>query len=57
MLDELLVITRLKEVAATLPPEEIFFRAFRYHEFDGGHTVPPEIAVEAFAWFAASPRD
>jgi phospholipase/carboxylesterase len=24
----------------------------RYHEFDGGHTVPPEIAGEAVAWFA-----
>ncbi|HEU4324682.1 MAG TPA: hypothetical protein VFS21_16175 [Roseiflexaceae bacterium] len=23
----------------------------RYHEFDGGHTVPPEIALEALQWF------
>jgi predicted esterase len=23
----------------------------RYEEFDGGHTVPPEIAREALAWF------
>ncbi len=22
----------------------------RYHEFSGGHTVPPDIAEEAFAW-------
>ncbi|GAB4214401.1 MAG: serine esterase [Roseiflexaceae bacterium] len=22
-----------------------------YHEFDGGHTVPPEIALEALQWF------
>jgi predicted esterase len=21
-----------------------------YHEFDGGHTVPPDIAEEAFKW-------
>lgn len=26
----------------------------RYHEFDGGHTVPPEIAREAVSWFTAS---
>jgi phospholipase/carboxylesterase len=25
----------------------------RYHEFDGGHTVPVEIAREAVAWFVA----
>ena len=24
----------------------------RYHEFDGPHTVPPEIAREALGWFA-----
>jgi predicted esterase len=23
-----------------------------YREFDGGHTVPPEIVQEALAWFA-----
>ncbi len=27
----------------------------RYVEFDGGHTVPPEIANEAVEWFAAEP--
>jgi phospholipase/carboxylesterase len=27
----------------------------RYREFDGGHTVPPAIAREAFAWLTASP--
>jgi phospholipase/carboxylesterase len=25
----------------------------RYHEFDGSHTVPPEIACEALDWFLA----
>ena len=25
----------------------------RYHEFDGPHTVPPEIALEAVKWFTA----
>ncbi len=25
----------------------------RYREFDGGHTVPPEIVREALAWFRA----
>jgi predicted esterase len=25
----------------------------RYHEFDGGHTVPTEIAREAVSWFTA----
>ena len=24
-------------------------------EFDGGHTVPPEVAREGFAWFAPHP--
>ena len=28
----------------------------RYHEFDGGHTVPPEIADEAVWWFVETPR-
>ena len=23
----------------------------RYREFDGGHTIPPEIALEALSWF------
>jgi predicted esterase len=23
----------------------------KYHEFQGGHTIPPEIAKEAFTWF------
>ena len=27
----------------------------RYHEFDGPHTVPPDIAREALDWFAAAP--
>jgi phospholipase/carboxylesterase len=27
----------------------------RLREFDGGHEVPPEIAREAFAWFAPHP--
>jgi phospholipase/carboxylesterase len=27
-----------------------------YHEFDGGHTVPPEIAEEAVRWFVGTPR-
>ncbi len=26
----------------------------QYHEFDGPHTVPPEIAQEAVSWFTAS---
>jgi len=24
----------------------------RYREFDGGHTIPPEIALEAVSWFS-----
>jgi predicted esterase len=28
----------------------------RYHEFDGPHTVPAEIAREAVEWFRAAPR-
>jgi phospholipase/carboxylesterase len=28
----------------------------RYHEFDGGHTVPREIALEAVSWFTAGGR-
>jgi predicted esterase len=28
----------------------------RYHEFDGPHTVPGEIAREAVEWFTAAPR-
>jgi phospholipase/carboxylesterase len=24
----------------------------RYREFDGGHTVPPEMVQEALGWFA-----
>ncbi len=27
----------------------------RYHEFNGGHTVPPEIAVESVEWFTSAP--
>ena len=27
----------------------------RYREFDGPHTVPPEIAREALAWFTGEP--
>jgi predicted esterase len=27
-----------------------------YHEFDGPHTVPPEIAREALAWFTEAPK-
>ena len=23
----------------------------RYREFDGGHTIPPEIVLEAVSWF------
>ena len=25
-----------------------------YREFDGGHTVPPEVSREAFEWFTHS---
>jgi predicted esterase len=28
-----------------------------YREFDGAHTIPPEIAREAFAWFVSSPDE
>lgn len=27
-----------------------------YHEFDGGHEVPPALAAEAFAWLASPTR-
>ena len=29
--------------------------AVRYHEFDGPHTVPPDVAREAVGWFAPAP--
>ncbi|HYH99185.1 alpha/beta hydrolase, partial [Hyalangium sp.] len=28
----------------------------RYHEFDGPHTIPPEIAREAAEWFKSTPQ-
>lgn len=27
----------------------------RYEEFDGAHTVPPQLAADAMAWFLAGP--
>ncbi len=27
-----------------------------HHEFDGPHTVPPELAQNAVAWFLSQPR-
>ncbi len=27
-----------------------------YYEFDGPHTIPPEVACRAVAWFLGNPR-
>lgn len=28
-----------------------------YREFQGGHVIPPEVAVQALAWFSGKPQD
>lgn len=39
-----------------VPPLQNAGYAVRYHEFDGPHTVPPDIASEALDWFLTPPR-
>jgi phospholipase/carboxylesterase len=34
-----------------VPPLERTGYAVQYHEFEGGHTVPPDIVSEALDWF------
>lgn len=47
--DDILPITRCsRRIVRTL--EDAGYEV-RYHEFDGGHTVPAEIADEAMEWF------
>jgi predicted esterase len=31
--------------------------AHTYREFQGGHVIPPEVAVEAVGWFTGEPQD
>lgn len=31
--------------------------ALTYREFEGGHAIPPEVALEAVAWFIGAPQE
>jgi phospholipase/carboxylesterase len=50
--DNILPIGRSRQIVRDLRRAHL---DVRLREFDGGHTVPPEIAREAFAWFAPHP--